>query len=114
MSNKFRNKYRITTVRLQHWDYGWDAAYFVTICTAGRNPFFGTISPEQKEIELSDIGKIVFNLWQLIPENFPFVTLDEFVIMPDHIHGIMVIDKHGGGYGGGRCRFSQRSRRCDG
>ncbi len=40
---------------------------------------------------LSEIGHIVFDLWQLIPENFPFVKLDEFVIMPDHIHGIIII-----------------------
>ena len=95
MSNKFRNKYRITTVRLQQWDYGWNAAYFITICTAGRNPFFGTIPPVQKEMKLSGIGQIVFDIWQFIPEQFPFVVLDEFVIMPDHIHGIIIIAKNG-------------------
>lgn len=96
MTNRFRNKYRITTSRLQHWDYSWNAAYFVTICTAERKPHFGSISIVQKEMKLSDIGRIVFDLWQLIPKNFPFVTLDEFVIMPDHIHGIIVINKNDG------------------
>lgn len=94
MTNKFRNKYRITTTRLPNWDYGWNAAYFITICTANRKPYFGSISIAQKEMILSEIGHIVFDLWQLIPENFPFVKLDEFVIMPDHIHGIIIIDKH--------------------
>jgi hypothetical protein len=41
--DKFRNKYRIQSARLQNWDYGWNAAYFVTICTANRELFFGNI-----------------------------------------------------------------------
>ena len=108
MTNKFRNKYRITTTRLQHWDYGWDAAYFVTICTAERKPYFGSISALQNEMILSEIGQIVFGLWQLIPENFPSAKLDEFVIMPDHVHGIIVIDKNGGN-NGGRCAINRAS-----
>ena len=46
-------------------------------------------------MNLSGIGQIVFDIWQLIPEQFPFVVLDEFVIMPDHIHGIIIIAKNG-------------------
>lgn len=93
MSNKFRNKYRITTTRLQTWDYGWNAAYFITICTRGRIPFFGNISTANPEMNLLPIGHIVFDLWKKIPDYFPYVILDEFVIMPDHVHAIIIINK---------------------
>lgn len=62
----------------------------------------------QKEKILSEIDQIIFDLWQLIPENFPFVTLDDFDIMPDHVHGIIVIDKNGG-YNVGRCEINHAS-----
>lgn len=113
MTNRFRNKYRITTTRLPNWDYGWNAAYFITICTADRTPYFGSIPMVQKEMELSHTGQIVFDLWQLIPENFPFITLDEFVIMPDHIHGIIVIDKNDGDHHGSRCAINRASTNTD-
>ena len=45
--DKFRNKYRIPSTRLQNWDYGWNAAYFITICTANRECFFGDIVETQ-------------------------------------------------------------------
>ena len=93
MAQRFRNKYRISTTRLPDWDYGWNASYFVTICTGGRIPFFGKIPTGNPEMNLSPIGHVVFNLWNTIPDYFPYVVLDEFVIMPDHVHGIIVINK---------------------
>ena len=89
---KYKNKYRISSTRLQHWDYAWNAPYFVTICTQNREWFFGTIV--NGKMELSDIGKMAEKYWHEIPEHFPFVLLGEFVVMPNHIHGIVIIDKN--------------------
>ncbi len=96
---KFRDKYRIPSSRLQNWDYGWNAPYFVTICTAKREYYFGEI--KNRKIHLSGIGKIAQQFWQEIPKHFPFVILDAFVVMPNHVHGIIIIDKPDGGCGGG-------------
>ena len=89
--DKFKNKYRIKTTRLQSWDYGANAPYFITICTANRKHYFGQVI--NGEMQLSEIGKMAEIYWQAIPEHFPFVRLDAFVIMPNHVHGIIVIDK---------------------
>lgn len=88
---KFRGKYRIPTARLQTWDYGSNALYFITICTKNRKHFFGEIANGQ--MILSEIGRLAEKYWYEIPEHFPFVILDEFVVMPNHIHGIIEIAK---------------------
>jgi REP element-mobilizing transposase RayT len=90
MSIKFRNKYRIATSRLQNWDYSDNGYYFVTICTKERNHYFGEII--NNEMNLLEIGKIAQKYWLEIPKHFPFVELDEFVVMPNHIHGIVIIN----------------------
>lgn len=91
MAAKFKNKYRIESTRLQHWDYGWNAAYFVTICTKDRICYFGEVI--EGEMELSDTGKMANKIWKDIPKHFPFVKLVNHIVMPNHIHGILVIDK---------------------
>lgn len=91
MPDKFQNKYRIPSARLPGWDYGSNAAYFVTICTKDREHFFGKIVDEK--MRLSEIGKIANDYWLEMPKHFPFVILDEFVIMPNHVHGIIIINK---------------------
>lgn len=93
MTGKYRDKYRIPSARLPSWDYSSNAAYFITICTAHREHFFGEII--NGNMQLSETGKIVHQYWMEIPEHFSFVILDEFVVMPNHIHGIIVIDKPG-------------------
>ncbi|WP_321372554.1 transposase [uncultured Draconibacterium sp.] len=92
MPDKFRNKYRISSTRLQNWDYGSNAAYFVTICTQGREHYFGDIV--NGEMQLSPIGKLAEKYWMEIPQHFPFVQLNAFVVMPNHVHGIIVIDRN--------------------
>ncbi|MFO7874714.1 MAG: transposase [Bacteroidales bacterium] len=89
--DKFRNKYRILSARLQNWDYGWNAAYFVTICTVNRECHFGNI--KNGEMNLMEIGKKADEYWLEIPEHFPFVKLDVHVVMPNHVHGIIIINK---------------------
>jgi REP element-mobilizing transposase RayT len=97
MPDKFQNKYRIASARLQHWDYGSDALYFVTICTQNREHYFGEIA--DGKMHLSETGKMAYRFWFEIPTHFPFVQLGEFVVMPNHVHGIIIIDKTG--YDGG-------------
>lgn len=91
MSNRFLNTYRIDTARLQQWDYGWNGYYFVTICTNKRSYFFGDVV--HGEMVLNDIGSIAKNEWLKITSQFKFVVLDNFVVMPNHVHGILIIDK---------------------
>ena len=95
MSDKFQNRYRIPSARLQNWDYGSNAIYFITICTAHREYYFGDIVPtnNQPQMQLSEIGKIAKQYWIEIPNHFPFVILGEWEVMPNHIHGIIIIDK---------------------
>jgi len=88
---KFKGKYRIPSARWATWDYGNNGAYFITICTANRDHSFGKIVKE--EMILSAIGQSALDCWHEIPAHFPFVVLDQFVVMPNHVHGIVVIDK---------------------
>jgi REP element-mobilizing transposase RayT len=100
---KFKNKYRIPSARAQWWDYGNNAAYFITICTHNMIHYFGEISPAPEETRLiaaletrliaSLPGKIAESCWLDIPNHFPYAQLDSFVIMPNHVHGIIVINK---------------------
>jgi putative transposase len=91
MADKYLNKYRIPSARLPSWDYGSNGEYFITICTAKRNHYFGEIINDI--MHLSEQGKKAFQYWLEIPDHFSFVSLDEFVVMPNHTHGIIIIDK---------------------
>ena len=96
MSNdKFKDKFRIPPARLLNWDYGSNGLYFITICTKGRNHYFGSIVETQYLASLTktEIGKIAEDNWKQIPKHFPFIELDEYVIMPNHVHGILLINK---------------------
>jgi putative transposase len=73
--------------RLRGQDYSREGLYFITICTNGNECFFGRIN-ENKMI-LNDIGKIANEYWLKIPIHFPSAFLHEFVIMPNHVHGII-------------------------
>ena len=88
---KFQNKYRIGSARLQGYDYGQNGAYFITICTANREHYFGEIA--NGKMNLNELGKMAEKYWLEIPNQFSFVKLDEYVIMPNHTHGILIIDQ---------------------
>ena len=92
MDTKYQGKYRIPSARLAGWDYRNAAAYFVTICTSNREMFFGDI--KDGVIHLSEAGKVANECWIDIPNHFPFVRLDAHVVMPNHVHGILVIGDH--------------------
>ena len=90
MSDKCQNKYRTTSTRLQHWDYRWDGYYFVTICTTkDKEDYFGEIV--NAELQLSSIGIIANILWYEIKNHSKNIELDAFVVMPNHIHGILIL-----------------------
>ncbi|HEV7347003.1 transposase [Telluribacter sp.] len=90
MEEKFRNKYRIASARWQQWDYGWDAAYFVTICTKDRAPFFGNVV--NGKMVLSPAGVIADVFWHEIKNHARNIELGEFVVMPNHVHGILILN----------------------
>ena len=90
-ADKFQGKYRIPSVRWANWDYSSNAAYFVTICVADRVHDFGEIINGQMNLSL--LGKAAQDDWEEIPAHFPFVESGEFVVMPNHVHGIVVINK---------------------
>ena len=78
-------------IRLRQYDYASDGWYFVTICTQNRECYFGEIN-DQKMV-YTGIGEIARQLWTEIPAHFPGAELGEFVVMPNHVHGIIGIHR---------------------
>jgi putative transposase len=115
-NDKYKNKYRISSARLQGYDYSANGFYFVTICTNQRAHHFGEVvygippegtspcgsRPEERprdpkgnhaHLQPTPIAQIADDYWNKIPVHYPFVELDEYVIMPNHIHGILFFNK---------------------
>ncbi|HMU63804.1 MAG TPA: hypothetical protein PKD35_03870 [Nitrosomonas sp.] len=84
--------HRRKSIRLQGYDYSQAGLYFITVCTHNRVPLFGEIV--DGVMALNTAGQIVEKCWCAIPEHFPQVTLDEFVVMPNHVHGIITIGEN--------------------
>jgi putative transposase len=82
-------------LRLRGYDYAFPGVYFVTICSAGKLAVFGSVSGE--EIVLSPEGEIVRSEWIALAERFARLVLDKFVIMPNHLHGVLAFVGHAGG-----------------
>ncbi|HEY8781219.1 MAG TPA: hypothetical protein VIM16_06370 [Mucilaginibacter sp.] len=120
--DSYKGKYRVSPARLPGWDYGSNGLYYLTICTQNRDHYFGEIisgqntetqnsevqNPETQNSETQNpetqniaslrptiIGEIAYRNWLDIPNHFSFVELNDFVIMPNHIHGILYINKPG-------------------
>lgn len=108
MDDKYLNKYRIPSARLSNWDYGAHGLYFVTICTKDRLLYFGDVvsepnvetvferGPETQNIaslRRTLIGDIAYQNWINIPSHFSFIELYDFVIMPNHVHGVLLINR---------------------
>jgi len=74
--------------RWRTYDYSQPGAYFVTFVTHNRRPIFGT--PTRTGIRLTDAGRIVHESWLLVHERFRGVYVDAFVVMPDHVHAIII------------------------
>jgi putative transposase len=82
-------KHHRRSIRLKGYDYSQSGAYFITVCTKNRSPLLGTIV--NGEMRPSPIGEVSEKLWDEIPHHFSDVQLDEFVIMPNHVHGIILL-----------------------
>ncbi|MDW8327944.1 MAG: transposase, partial [Anaerolineales bacterium] len=87
----FGNRYRVETTRLRNWDYSAGGYYFVTLCTWQRRCLFGEVV--DGEVRLSPAGEIVADEWQKTPAIRSNVALDAWIIMPNHLHGILVISE---------------------
>ncbi len=85
----WKQRYHRRSTRLMGYDYSKPGFYFVTICTKNRQNLFGEIS--NNLMDLNDAGKMVLNCWLEIQDHYPHVKLHEFIIMPNHIHGILEI-----------------------
>jgi putative transposase len=90
MDDKYKNKYRIPSSRHQNWDYSSNGAYFITICTKNRMHHFGYI--KDGIMYHNEIGLLAEKYWAEIPNHFNNVTLGNFQIMPNHTHGILIIN----------------------
>ena len=76
-------------LRLPEYDYASTGAYFVTICVKDHKPILGKIVGE--DIKLNRLGQIVLEIWNNLPNHYDNVELDEFIVMPNHVHGIIWI-----------------------
>jgi putative transposase len=85
------DKHLRRSIRLQGYDYSQNGAYYVTICTHGRECLFGEIV--DGTMRLNEWGSIAQAEWLQTPIIRPYVDLDEFVVMPNHFHGIIVLDE---------------------
>ena len=77
------------SIRLKEYDYSQVGAYFITIVTQARLCLFGDVV--DGEMRLNDAGEMVRRLWDGMPDRFPSVETDEFVVMPNHVHGVIFI-----------------------
>ena len=85
----YRGRYRIESARLKGRDYGAEGMYYITICTRDRLPYLGTI--KNGIFQPTSIGEIARIYWEEIPSHFSMVELDAYVVMPNHVHGIVII-----------------------
>ncbi len=79
------------SIRLKGYDYAQPGAYFITICTHQKECMFGNVV--SGEMVLNEFGKIAMNHWRLLGDRFPNTFIDEYVIMPNHMHGIIIINE---------------------
>ena len=88
--HKFQGKYRIESTRLKDYDYSLNGAYFVAICPKNSMHLFGSIV-DQKLIPNRQ-AEVVTECWLGLPAHYANCVLDKFIIMPNHVHGIIIID----------------------
>jgi len=87
--NPIERKRKRRSIRLQGYDYSQAGAYYITMCTRNRECLFGNVIDGQ--IQLNEVGRIVQTVWNGLPQFYEGVELDAFVVMPNHVHGVIVI-----------------------
>src|ERR1700680_3711990 len=80
---------RRRSIRLQDYDYSQAGAYFITVCTHNRVVRFGEVA--ENDVRLNEIGMIVKETWDDLPAHYGGLDLDAFIVMPNHMHGIIVL-----------------------
>ena len=111
MSGKYEhNIHHRRSIRLPCYDYSQDGWYFVTMCALGHNCLFGKFADGQ--IQLYEYGRSIEKCWKWLAEQYDYVHLDRYVIMPNHMHGIIVILRSGSGKGGSRTAPTEDTRKC--
>ncbi len=88
MNDSFQRRNR-RSIRLRAYDYTAPGAYFVTVCTQDQAHLFGDVV--DGGMWLNDAGRMIIDIWESLSDRFPTIRLDAFVVMPNHIHGIIVI-----------------------
>ena len=83
--------HRRRSLRLKGYDYTQAGAYFVTITIQGRLCLFGEVVSE--EMRLNEAGVMAYKVWAALPHRFPVIEIDAFVVMPNHLHGIIIINR---------------------
>jgi len=86
----YKNKFRVESTRLKDWDYSIPWWYYITICTKNKKCWFGTNN--KGKIKYSELGKAAKISFEDIPHHFQNSSIDYFTIMPNHIHGIVIIE----------------------
>ncbi len=112
MSNRIHNRH---SIRLKEFDYSQSGAYFVTLVRQDRKYSFGKIESDEMILSLS--GRIIGNCWLWLAQQYPYVELDEYVVMPDHFHGILIINRDFDSFMGkseSPCTGEMRSTPCAG
>ena len=89
----YKNKYRVESNRWQYWDYSSPGSYFITVCVEDRKNIMGRI--ENRKMILSDTGIIVSNYFTGIPTYHKRIVLDEWIVMPNHFHCIIILGDYG-------------------
>ncbi len=94
----YNERYRIKSARRAGYDYSQAGGYFITICTKNRKHSFGEIHPATDVLTDAylignELAVRAWNCWQEIPQHFPVVEPDAFVVMPDHVHGILFVNR---------------------
>ncbi len=85
----FKGKYRIKSTRLKGYNYGSNGYYYVTICTKDRCHYFGEII--NHKMIYNRVGYLAIKFWREIPKHFKYVEMDAFIVMPNHVHGVIRI-----------------------
>lgn len=83
------------SIRLKHYDYSQAGTYFVTICTHNKECLFGDV--RNGEMLLNECGQFAWKGWEWLANQYEYTDIDEFVIMPNHLHGILIINDCAGG-----------------
>jgi len=90
MSDKYDPKaHHRRSIRLDGYDYSQESWYFVTVCTQDRRCIFGEIIEDR--MQLNDAGLMIESWWKKLADKFPIIQTDEYIVMPNHFHGIVYV-----------------------